>query len=166
MTLHGFSILRAILTTLRRFILVKVMGMDIHPSTQMSLSAKPDLTFPKGVHVSAYSYVAFGVRILAHDRTRGLYCHTHIGENCFIGGESIILPGVRIDDNCVVGAGSVVTKDVPPRSVVAGNPAKVIRSDIEVGRFGRFASADEAERVARANDPAAASLPSGNLGKD
>lgn len=166
MTLHGLSGLRNVLTACRRLFLVRVMGMDIHPTSQMSLSAKPDLTFPKGVHLGAYSYVAFGARILAHDRTRGLYCHTYIGKNCFIGGESIILPGITIGDNCVIGAGSVVTKDVPPRSVVAGNPAKIIQSDIEVGRYGRFANADDNERTLRAKDPAAASLPSGQLGKD
>jgi chloramphenicol O-acetyltransferase type B len=40
---------------------------------------------------------------------------------------SIIMPGVTIGEGAVVGAGSVVTKDVPPYSVVAGNPAKVIK---------------------------------------
>lgn len=44
-----------------------------------------------------------------------------------IGANSTILPGVRIGRNSLVGAGSVVTKDVPPGSVVAGNPAKVIK---------------------------------------
>ncbi len=51
-----------------------------------------------------------------------------IGDNCFIGMHSIIMPGVSVGDNSIVGAGSVVTHDVPPNSVVAGNPAKVIKS--------------------------------------
>lgn len=85
--------------------------------------------------------------------------HTWIGRNCFIGGESLILPGVTIGDNCVIGAGSVVTKDVPARSIVAGNPAKVIRSEIDVGRYGRFTDADETEKLIRATDPSAADLP-------
>lgn len=50
-----------------------------------------------------------------------------IGNNVWIGGKAIICPGVTIGDNVVVGAGSVVTKDVPANTVVAGNPAKVIR---------------------------------------
>ncbi|CAL8096037.1 unnamed protein product [Orchesella dallaii] len=50
-----------------------------------------------------------------------------IGDNCWIGGMSVVLPGVTIGNNVVVGAGSVVTKDVPDDCVVAGNPAKVIR---------------------------------------
>lgn len=49
-----------------------------------------------------------------------------IRDNCFIGTQSIILPDVTIGPNSVVGAGSVVTKDVPPNKVVAGVPARVI----------------------------------------
>jgi acetyltransferase-like isoleucine patch superfamily enzyme len=50
-----------------------------------------------------------------------------IKRGSWIGANSIILPGVTIGENAVVGAGSVVTKSVPDRSVVAGNPAKIIR---------------------------------------
>ena len=50
-----------------------------------------------------------------------------IGDNCWIGGNTVILPGVHIGDNCVIGAGSVVTKDIPDWSIAAGNPCKVIR---------------------------------------
>ena len=137
--------LRRLLVEAKRWYYNRLWGMDIHPTAEFSLSARFDRTFAKGVHVGAYSYVAFDVRILTHDRTRGLYVHTRIGRNCFIGGGSLILPGVEIGDNCVVGAGSVVTKSVPPRSVVAGNPARIIRSGIDVGPYGRFADADATE---------------------
>ena len=50
-----------------------------------------------------------------------------IGDNVWIGRNSIILPGVEIGDHSVVGAGSIVTNSVPPRSLVAGNPARVLR---------------------------------------
>lgn len=49
-----------------------------------------------------------------------------IEENAKIGANATILPGVKIGKNALVGAGSVVTKDVPPNKIVAGNPAKII----------------------------------------
>lgn len=70
--------------------------------------------------------------ILAHDAS--LFIHTGkyrvektiIGDNVFLGANSVILPGVNIGDNSIVGAGAVVTKNVPENAVVAGNPARVI----------------------------------------
>lgn len=50
-----------------------------------------------------------------------------IGDNVWIGGNSVILPGVNIGNNVVVGAASVVTKDIPDNAVVAGNPARVVK---------------------------------------
>ena len=54
-----------------------------------------------------------------------------IGDNVWVGTGAMVLPGVRIEDGAVIGAGSVVTRDVPARVVVAGNPAKVIGKDAE-----------------------------------
>lgn len=51
-----------------------------------------------------------------------------IGNNVFIGSNTIILPNVKIEDNVIIAAGSVVTKDIPKNSVVGGNPAKIISS--------------------------------------
>ncbi|AHK48177.1 acetyltransferase [Bacillus velezensis TrigoCor1448] len=50
-----------------------------------------------------------------------------IGSNVWIGGSCVILAGVTIGENSVIAAGTVVTKDVPPNSVMAGNPGKVIK---------------------------------------
>ncbi|NML95688.1 acyltransferase [Novosphingobium sp. TW-4] len=120
----------------------KFWGMDLHPTVKISLTCKLDRTYPKGVHIGAYSYITFGATILTHDRTRGKYSNTTIEENCFIGARALVMPGVTIGRNSIVGAGAVVTKDVPPYSIVAGNPAQIIRSGIEVGRYGRFLSVD------------------------
>lgn len=51
----------------------------------------------------------------------------HIGSNVWVGGNTVINPGVRIGDNVVIGSGSVVTKDIPSGVVAAGNPCRVIR---------------------------------------
>lgn len=78
--------------------------------------------------------IAPNVRLIAHDAsTFKLLGYTKIGkidikENCFIGDSTIVLPNVTIGPNSIVGSGSVVTKDIPPNMIAAGNPAKVITS--------------------------------------
>ena len=57
-----------------------------------------------------------------------------IGDNVWIGGNSVVMPGVTIGSNCVIGAGSVVTRDIPDWSVAAGNPCRVIRTITEADR--------------------------------
>lgn len=57
-----------------------------------------------------------------------------IGDNVWIGGNSVICPGVHIGNNVVIGAGSVVTKDIPEWCIAAGNPCKVIRKITEADR--------------------------------
>lgn len=52
----------------------------------------------------------------------------HIGNDVWLGDRVIVLPGVHIGDGCVIGAGAVVTRDIPPYSVAAGVPAKVIKT--------------------------------------
>lgn len=57
-----------------------------------------------------------------------------IGDNVWIGGNTVICPGVRIGSNTVIGAGSVVTKDIPDWVIAAGNPCRVIRKITEEDR--------------------------------
>lgn len=57
-----------------------------------------------------------------------------IGDNVWIGGNTVILPGVHVGSNTVIGAGSVVTKDIPDWVIAAGNPCKVIREITEDDR--------------------------------
>ena len=62
-----------------------------------------------------------------HDRQMLICKPVVLKKNCWIGAGSSILPGVTIGENAIVGAGSIVTKDVEPNTVVAGNPAKIIK---------------------------------------
>lgn len=72
------------------------------------------------------------VHILCHDAsTKQVLGYTKIGrvtigDNVFVGADSVILPNVNIGDNVVIGANSTVTHDIPCNSVVAGSPAKII----------------------------------------
>lgn len=66
---------------------------------------------------------------LAADRRRGLESGAPltIGDDVWIGGRAVILPGVRIGSGAVIGAASVVTRDIPGGCFAAGNPCRVIR---------------------------------------
>lgn len=81
--------------------------------------------------------MAPGVHILAHDgSTKHMTGYTKIGsvdigDNVFLGAETVILPNTKIGDNCIIGAASVVSKNIPSGSVAVGNPAKVIMTTEE-----------------------------------
>ena len=72
------------------------------------------------------------VHILCHDASTKQFLNytkigrVTIGNNVFIGAESVVLPGITIGDNVIIGANSTVTHDIPPGMVAAGTPAKVI----------------------------------------
>lgn len=76
--------------------------------------------------------IAPRVHILCHDASTKQFLNftkigrVSIGNNVFIGAESVVLPGVRIGNNVVIGANSTVTRDIPDNSVAIGTPAKVI----------------------------------------
>lgn len=76
--------------------------------------------------------MAPGVHILCHDASTKTFLNftkigrVTIGNNVFIGAESVVLPGVTIGSNVVIGANSTVTRDIPENSVAVGSPARVI----------------------------------------
>ena len=100
-----------------------------------------------GIHANISGKVVIGDHVMmgpdctiytrnhAFDRTdipmdqQGFYPHkpVFIGDDVWIGGQVIILPGVHVGTGAIIGAGAVVTKDVPPYAIVGGNPAKIIR---------------------------------------
>ena len=98
-----------------------------------------DETRPWLLKIGSYTKITTGVIILTHDysvsvlrRAYGEWLGegavTEIGENVFIGVNSTVLMGTHIGNNVIVGAGSVVSGTIPDNCVVAGNPARVIRS--------------------------------------
>lgn len=67
--------------------------------------------------------------LIAPDGTPKRLCYAkpiHIGNDCWFGANVVVCPGVTIGDGCVIGAGSVVTRDIPPMSFAAGSPCRVI----------------------------------------
>ena len=119
----------------------RIRGYDIGDDTIIE-KVVLDKVNPRGVHIGKECVIASGVVILTHDHCKRIgpsvldcfITDTYIGDRCFIAMNSIIMPGVRIGRECIVGAGSIVTKDVPDHTVVAGNPAKIIRKGITMSK--------------------------------
>jgi acetyltransferase-like isoleucine patch superfamily enzyme len=110
--------------------------MQLGEGTVISFGARLDKTNPRGIHIGKYSVVAFGAAVLAHDLVNQCHRDVRIGDNCFIGAHSIILPGVTIGNNCIVAAASVVARDVPAGSLVTGNPARVVETGVRTTHYG------------------------------
>lgn len=94
---------------------------------------------PWMLKIGAYCKITSGVSILTHDYSRSVLRRaygeiigeagiTEIGNNVFIGVQSVILMGTKIGNNVIVGAGSVVSGVIPDNMVVAGNPARIVRT--------------------------------------
>lgn len=97
-----------------------------------------NLTLVDDTHIYVGDYTMFAPNVLLASATHPIlpalrqkgYQYNlpiRIGKNCWLGAGVIVLPGVTIGDNTVVGAGSVVTKDLPPNVVAVGNPARILR---------------------------------------
>ncbi|MGN1316991.1 MAG: sugar O-acetyltransferase [Acutalibacteraceae bacterium] len=95
-------------------------------------------TFVDDTHIYVGDYTMFGPNVVVstaghpilpelREKAYQYNMPVHIGKNCWIGAGALIMPGVTIGDNTVIGAGSVVTKDIPPNVVAVGNPCKVLR---------------------------------------
>lgn len=98
-------------------------GIVAHESIEIG----DDVWFGQGVYITdanhgmEISEVPFGKQLGEHQPVV-------VGRGCWLGQGSVILPGARLGEQCVVAAGSVVRGEIPPRSVVAGVPGKVIRT--------------------------------------
>lgn len=115
----------------REIEILKNRGLKLGKNVIISSHAILDRNFAYLISIGDNSIISAGVRILAHDSTlflnNGGYSRLGlvvIKENCIIGSDSLILPGVTIGPNVIVAAGSLVNKDIPANSCVSGVPAR------------------------------------------
>lgn len=100
----------------------RLNGVILDPSHCWLISIGDNVTMAPRVHV------------LAHDASTKMFLDytkigcVNIGNNVFIGAESVVLPGVTIGNNVIIGANSTVTQNIPDNSVAIGSPARVICS--------------------------------------
>lgn len=111
-------------------------GKHIHFG--QSVFANFNFTAVDDTHIYVGDYTMFGPNVtiataghplLPELRQQGYQFNmpVRIGRNCWLGAGVIVLPGVTIGDNTVIGAGSIVTKDIPPNVIAVGNPCRVLR---------------------------------------
>ena len=135
-----------------RELLEKITGQPIDPTTIVNVPFQTDfgrhITFGKNVYVNMDVFmtdlggitieddvlIAPRVKILTvnhplkpSDRHKLELKSVTLKQNCWIGADATIMPGVTVGENAVVAAGAIVTKDVPANTVVAGVPAQVIK---------------------------------------
>jgi maltose O-acetyltransferase len=116
------------------------------PRIKLSLSARLSSDIPDGIVIGEETLVAFKTLLFTRDPFTGDQKPIRIGSRCFIGGSSTVAPGVTIGDHCIVGAGSVVLEDVPSGCAVGGNPARVLRTGLELLPYGVLPVAVENSR--------------------
>ena len=112
----------------------KLRGVQISDSAWIGANVWIDEAFPNYVIIQDNSAIAIGSRIFAHSIPPNYHKKVFssyvdpviIEENVWIGAFCTVLPGVKIGKGSVISAGSVVVNDIPPNSVVRGNPGRVI----------------------------------------
>jgi maltose O-acetyltransferase len=107
-------------------------GLALGRNVTIAETAVIDASYPYLIRIGNNCSIAEQVRIWSHDAATFKFTGGHarlgkveIKDNCFIGDRSTILPGVTIGPNVLVVAGSVINKDIPPNSCVAGVPARI-----------------------------------------
>lgn len=120
-------------------------GMIVGKNVTIMPEAVIDSNYPYLISIGNNCSISNEVRLMAHDATMFKFLgHTRLGridikDNCFIAEKAIILPGVTIGPNVLVAAGSVVNKDIPPNSCVAGVPARIY------GKFDEYLESQKAK---------------------
>ncbi len=106
------------------------IGENFYSNHNMIILDAAKVTFGDNVFIAPNcGFYTAGHPVDAKQRNEGLeYAHPiTVGNNVWIGGNVIVLPGVSIGDNSIIGAGSVVNKSIPENVIAVGNPCKVIK---------------------------------------
>ncbi|MGA9401185.1 MAG: acyltransferase [Haladaptatus sp.] len=111
--------------------LLRGIGVTIGRGVSWGLESTPDVFWPDLITVEDHAIIGYDATILCHEFLQDEYRtgEVVIGERAMIGANATILPGVEIGDNARVAANSLVTRDVPPGTTVAGVPATEMSSD-------------------------------------
>lgn len=124
---------------LHKQVKLSIYGTDCHSKLNIgdgvSIGDRTEIHAGKEITIGNGSIIAWDCCIMDRDyhklmSDKEIYKPVNIGSHVWIGAKAIILKGVTIGDGAVVAAGSVVTKDVPKKAVVAGNPAKIVKEDV------------------------------------
>lgn len=120
-----------------------------------------DRSRPYLLEIGSYCKITSGVIILTHDYSRSVLRRVYgeilgegrktiIGDNVFVGMNSIILKGSHIGNNVIIGAGSIVSGNIPDNVVIAGNPAKIVRTLEDHYRIKKESVLSEAKECVKA----------------
>jgi len=126
---------------------LEVSTVILWPATRLNIAPRARLTIGKGTYLNRGATVICHERVAIGERCKIAYdvlitdsdehevpgggpmvAPVAIGDDVWLGARVLVLKGVTIGDGAIVGAGSVVTRDIPPWSIAAGQPAKVIRT--------------------------------------
>ena len=111
--------------------------MKIGKGVYMGFQVLIDGEYPEYIEIHDWASIGPGVKIMAHSGASPYHQRNRIfhegpkkvviGKGAWLAAGSIILPGVKIGEGAIVAAGAVVSKDVPPLTLVAGNPARMVQ---------------------------------------
>jgi acetyltransferase-like isoleucine patch superfamily enzyme len=125
-----------------RLWLYRRMGVSIGRGVFVGLDAYLDDQFPELIEIQDDVVISFRAMLVVHDdarrmdgvvagRNAGTVAPVVLERGCYLGAGCTVLPGVRVGVEAVVGAGAVVTRDVPPRTIAVGVPARALRATDE-----------------------------------
>jgi len=150
---------KIVLWKFRRYVASQInSGMFVGKNVMITPGVKFDPPHSFLTSIGDNCIIAPDVRFLNHDASPFIFGKfakigkIDIKENCFIGAGTILLPNLNIGPNAIVAAGSVVTKDVQPDTVVGGNPARELRKLKEIMEFHQNKMKENGTKTFKSDD--------------